>query len=209
MNGQDKLMHSHANIQMPGIGEVRFEKSRRAKRLIITIRPFKGVRVAVPRRVSFAEAERFVHSKTGWIQKHLAKMKEAELQQRKLMENSKPIDKAAAKRKLISRLDELAEQYGFRYNRVFIKNQKSRWGSCSAKNNINLNMKLITLPAELMDYVILHELVHTKVKNHSKKFWTELDKLVGDAKGKDRELRRHLLPSVSADGTGTKKQQRL
>jgi predicted metal-dependent hydrolase len=179
------------NIQINGIGLVLFEKSKRARRLIITIRPFRGVRVAVPRRVSFEEAKRFVLNKTNWIQKHLTKMKETELQQKKITENSKPIDRAEAKEKLIRRLNELAEQNGFSYNQVFIKNQKSRWGSCSAKNNINLNMKLIALPGRLMDYVILHELVHTRVKNHGKKFWAELDKLVGDAKAVDNELKRY------------------
>ena len=179
------------NIEIDGIGLVLFEKRKRARRVSITIRPFKGVRVAVPPRVSFAEAERFVHSKIEWIQTHLGKMKEAELQRKKILENSKPIAKAAAKEELITRLNELAQRYGFCCNRIFIKNQKSRWGSCSVKNNINLNMKLITLPAELMDYVILHELVHTMVKNHGKKFWAELDKLVGNAKAKDKELRKY------------------
>lgn len=178
-------------IQIEGIGPVLFEKSKRAKRLNITIRPFKGVRVAIPRGVSFIEGERFVHTKIDWIKKHLAKMKMAELQQKKIIENSKPIDRAAARQKLVGRLDELAEQYGFSYNRVFIKNQKTRWGSCSSKNNINLNMKLVHLPDELMDYVILHELVHIKVKNHSRKFWAELDKLVGDAKSIDKQLKKY------------------
>ncbi|MFC1990575.1 M48 family metallopeptidase [Chloroflexota bacterium] len=63
-----------------------------------------------------------------------------------------------------------------------IRNQKTRWGSCSHKNNINLNMKLVLLPDELVDYVILHELVHTRIHNHSKRFWVELDKYVGDGK---------------------------
>lgn len=193
------IIPTRVNIPMDGIGSVLFEKSRRAKRLNITIRPFRGVRVAVPHGVSFAEAENFVHFKTGWIQKHLAKMQEAELQQKEFIENSKPIDKAHAKKKLINRLNELAEEHGFTYNRVFIKNQKSRWGSCSAKNNINLNMKLVYLPDELMDYVIMHEAVHLKVKNHSKKFWKELDKLVGNAKAKDKELRKYGLQSVLAD----------
>jgi predicted metal-dependent hydrolase len=183
-------MMTSIKTEIDGIGSVLFEKSKRAKRLNITIRPFRGVRVAVPRRVSFAKAERFVHAKGDWIRKHLAKMKEEELQRQKIIEDSKSIDRAFAKQKLISRLDELAGKNGFRYNGIFIKNQKSRWGSCSGKNNINLNMKLATLPGELMDYVILHELVHTKVKNHGKKFWAELDKLVGDAKARDKELRK-------------------
>jgi predicted metal-dependent hydrolase len=74
-----------------------------------------------------------------------------------------------------------------------VKNQKTRWGSCSEKNNINLNVNLVLLPDELIDYAILHELVHTRVKNHSKRFWAELDKLVGDAKKNDKKLKNHRL----------------
>lgn len=174
-----------------GIGAVLFEKSGRAKRMNISIRPSRGVRVAVPRRVSFKEAEEFVHAKSSWIRKHLSRMKMLEIQWNDLNQNHKPLDKASSQKKLIHRLQDLAEINGFTYNKVFIKNQKTRWGSCSSQNNINLNAKLANLPDELMDYVILHELVHTKIKNHSKKFWTELDKFVGNAKALDKELRKY------------------
>jgi len=83
---------------------------------------------------------------------------------------------------LPGRVRELAEQFGFHYRRVFIKNLKSRWGSCSAVNNINLNLHLMRLPDELIDYVILHELIHTRVKNHSPVFWQELGKILPDTK---------------------------
>jgi predicted metal-dependent hydrolase len=78
--------------------------------------------------------------------------------------------------------------HGFAYNRVFIKNQKTRWGSCSNKNNINLNINLVRLPQELIDYTILHELVHTRIKNHSSKFWDQMDVLLGDARKIDKKL---------------------
>jgi len=91
----------------------------------------------------------------------------------------------------MSRLNNLTKKNGFTYNRVFIRNQKTRWGSCSSKNNINLNVKLIRLPDELIDYVILHELVHTGIKNHSKAFWTELDRLVGNAKKMQSRLKEY------------------
>ena len=98
------------------------------------------------------------------------------------------IDRLAAGKLLINRLDLLAKKYGFTYNRVFIRNQKTRWGSCSTKNNINLNVNLVRLPPELIDYTILHELVHTRVKNHSRKFWDQMDALLGDAKKIDKKL---------------------
>ena len=99
-----------------------------------------------------------------------------------------PINRSAARKFLIDRLSFLAKRYGFTYNRVFIRNQKTRWGSCSTKNNINLNVNLVRLPNELIDYTILHELVHTRVKNHSQRFWDQMDLLLGDAKKVDKKL---------------------
>jgi predicted metal-dependent hydrolase len=137
--------------------------------------------------VSFETAQSFAQSKAGWIKKHLGKMEQLE-QRANTLANSGPIDRLAAGKLLIDRLDLLAKKYGFTYNRVFIRNQKTRWGSCSTKNNINLNVNLVRLPPELIDYTILHELVHTRVKNHSRKFWDQMDALLGDAKKIDKRL---------------------
>jgi len=94
-----------------------------------------------------------------------------------------------AKAFLPFRVAHLAEKYGFSYNRVFVKNIKTRWGSCSGKNNINLNIHLMRLPDHLIDYVILHELVHTLHRNHSRSFWNALDKLCGDSHRLRKEMR--------------------
>jgi len=178
-------------IEIDGVGNILIERSKRAKHLNISVRPFKGARVAVPYGVTFRKAEKIVHQKKDWIKKHLAKMKSIEKEHNSALENSIEIDIKKAKDRLISKLDELAAKYNFKYNRVFIRKQKTRWGSCSQKNNINLNAKLIRLPEELIDYVILHELVHTKIKNHSKQFWAELDKYVGSAKALDKRLKEY------------------
>jgi predicted metal-dependent hydrolase len=104
------------------------------------------------------------------------------------------INKARARVVLIERLEELAELHNFRFNKASIRNQKTKWGSCSSKDNISLNMNLVRLPAELRDYVILHELVHTRFKNHSKKFWAELDRRIdGSAKELSRMLKKYRL----------------
>jgi predicted metal-dependent hydrolase len=83
----------------------------------------------------------------------------------------------------------LAGEHGFNFNHVTIRQQKTRWGSCSPKNNISLNIKLVLLPEALLDYVLLHELVHTRIHNHSRKFWAELDKYVVDSKVIAKRLR--------------------
>lgn len=96
-----------------------------------------------------------------------------------------------AKNYLPERVKELSQKHNLTYKRVFIKNLKSRWGSCSSKNNINLNLHLMRLPENLIDYVILHELAHTKEKHHGKNFWNFLDSLIPEAKLLNRELKKY------------------
>ena len=87
-------------------------------------------------------------------------------------------------------LSELANHYGFKYKKVKITGSKSRWGSCSATGSINLSCYLMLLPPHLMDYVLLHELTHTKEMNHGPKFWEILNDLTeGKAKTLRAELR--------------------
>ncbi len=171
-----------STIEIRGIGQVLLERSKRARHLNISVKPFKEIRVAVPYGVSFKEAEKVAYSQIRWIQKQLDRMRELEDKHKAFSENSTKIDRSEARKRLVGRLNELSELHGFTYNRVFIRNQKTRWGSCSAENNISLNMKLLALPEELVDYVILHELVHTRIKNHTKDFWMKLDGIVGNAK---------------------------
>lgn len=91
---------------------------------------------------------------------------------------------------LPKRLEELATKHGLKYRRLFIRDTKTRWGSCSAENNINLCIHLMKLPDELIDYVLLHELAHTVHKNHSPRFWDFLSQLLGSpAKAIDRKLK--------------------
>jgi predicted metal-dependent hydrolase len=97
-----------------------------------------------------------------------------------------------AKAYLPIRLTELANEHGFKFARVVIKNAKSRWGSCSHTNNINLNLHLMRLPDNLIDYVLLHELCHTKEKNHGEGFWALMHKVTnGKAKELEQEIKEH------------------
>ena len=191
-------MPSSATIDIEGIGPVLFETSRRAKHLSISIRPFKGVRVAVPRGISFAKAEKLIEGKLGWIKKHLARLRRIERNGPPELPPAPSIDREAARRHLTARLAELAALHGFTYSRVTIRCQKTRWGSCSAKNAISLNAYLTLLPGHLADYVILHELVHTRVKNHGPRFWEALDRLCGNARALRKEMRGHSIPGTAA-----------
>jgi predicted metal-dependent hydrolase len=168
-------------VQVDGIGPVLLERSARARRIIISVRPRRGVRVAVPARVPFERALEFLFNKKTWVRRHLARLECEEYRRRALDDSFTVIDLPAAAAKLKARLRHLASRYGFDYNRVSVRQQRTRWGSCSQNNNISLNVKLVMLPPELLDYVILHELVHTRVHDHSRRFWAELDRYVGDA----------------------------
>ena len=182
-------MANGITVEIHGVGLVLFERSKRAKRLNISVKPFHGIRVAVPYTSSLKKAEEFVHTKTAWLKRQLEKIKRYEEKYNYNPSNADYIDKAKAKATLVQRLKWLASKHGFSYNRVFIRKQKTRWGSCSSKNNISLNMKLVRLPDELVDYVILHELAHTLKRDHSKAFWAELEKLVANSKQMRSRLR--------------------
>jgi len=229
-------------ISIHNIGEVILTKSAVAKYLGIRIKPFDGIYVTIPKRVSYNESEEFVRGKEAWILKHLNKIQKYEDAQEvfnedtnfRTREHKLVIKKSMVEETIVSikefeihveypwledvkskivqnkikaginqalrieannhiplRVKELAYLYGFEYNKVTIKNLKSRWGSCSAKNNINLNIHLMKLPDELIDYVILHELAHTIHKNHSKRFWNALEKVLPNCKKLDKSLKQY------------------
>ena len=90
-------------------------------------------------------------------------------------------------------MEKLAAKHKFDYKKVAVKNAKTRWGSCSFDNNINLSLHLMRLPDHLVDYVILHELVHTRIKNHGKGFWQLLDIVSMSARELDREVKEYRL----------------
>ena len=186
-----ELTASSQTINIDGIGAVCFNRSRRARRIIISVSASKGVRVSVPWRTALQKAIEFVHIKKKWILKHLALIAQNKQRKQALGPDVQTIDTAAAGKILAARLQHLAATHGFTCNKVSFRQQKTRWGSCSPGNNISLNIKLVLLPGEMMDYVILHELVHTRVHNHSRKFWTELDKYVKNSKAISRQLRKN------------------
>ena len=179
-------------VDIPSVGQVIIAKSKRAKRLSITVKRDQTVRLTIPRGVSRRVAKQFLHSRISWIEKHLRKFKELERRQ-----DSPPLPKineTEAKCALIKRLREIAEIHDLHYAKVTIRKQKTRWGSCSAKNNISLNVNLVRLPGHLRDYVMLHELVHTRIKNHSKEFWAKLDTVVGgNAKALAKKVKNYKL----------------
>jgi predicted metal-dependent hydrolase len=99
--------------------------------------------------------------------------------------------RAQAKQELPPRLAELAALHGFHYNKVFIKNNVSNWGSCSSLGNINLNLRLVELPSQLRDYVMLHELCHLKYLNHSPEFHALLESVCPGHRALARQMKEY------------------
>ena len=103
--------------------------------------------------------------------------------------------RAQAKATLPVRLTELAQQHGFVYHRVAIKNSLTRWGSCSSLGNINLNLRLVTLPQELQDLVMLHELCHLKYLNHGPQFHALLESVCPGHRALAKQLKEYRIVS--------------
>lgn len=157
------------------------------------MRGSRGVRVAVPWRVSFDEARRISLTKLAWIRRSLARVERARDRCREAVAAAKDLDRRAARGLLAVRLDALARAYGFSPERLSIRCQGTLWGSASRAGRIQLNALLAVLPPDLADYVILHELVHTRVRGHGRAFWTELGRLVPDIAARQMRLREYSL----------------
>ena len=171
-------------VDYPEIGNVLFEKSRKAKRVIIFVKSSTNIRVAVPRFVTIRKAESFVMRKLDWIKKQQSKFFN-KVNVIELTKSASPEDKIKIKKQV----EHLGNKYGYTYGKITLKTMRTRWGSCTSQNNINLNIGLIALTDELRDYIILHELVHTKIKNHGKEFWSELGNIIYNPKLLGRKLR--------------------
>jgi predicted metal-dependent hydrolase len=115
----------------------------------------------------------------------------ADLVQKTIHESIPKALRVQAKSYLPRRLKTLADAHGFRYNKLRFSSAGTRWGSCSSEGTISLNIWLMQLPFELIDYVILHELTHTRHMNHSQEFWDELALFVPNHRDLRRDLKQH------------------
>lgn len=164
----------------PEIGPVVFRKTVRGRNISIRVHPVKGVSVSVPYIVPYAAARIFFEARRGWILETMARQKEKFRDIRPVSAQEVEMMRRKAKKQLPPRLEELAARYGFTYNKVTIKHNATNWGSCSSKANINLNLKIVGLPAALQDYVLLHELCHLPHQDHGHAFHLLLEHVLTD-----------------------------
>lgn len=174
-------MKSSAKIYVdPDIGEVTFRTSVRSRSIGIRVHPVKGVSVSVPYIVPYQAALAFFRLRREWVLETMARQRERYKDVRVPTEAEIEAMRRQAKAELPPRLAELAARYGFEYGKVTIKNNATNWGSCSTKGNINLNLKVVRLPALLQDYVLLHELCHLRHHDHSHAFHLLLEHVLTD-----------------------------
>ncbi len=174
---------------------VEIMKSKR-KTLAIEIKNDLRVIVRAPLFVSNIEIQRFVTEKSYWIEKTIEKVK-AKNEQEKLNPVPKLTEeeiRALADKALDvipKRVEYYAKIIGVEYGRITIRKQVSRWGSCSAKGNLNFNCLLMLCPKEVLDYVVIHELCHLKEMNHTQKFWTLVNRFCPKYEQYKRWLKEH------------------
>lgn len=164
----------------PELGNVILRRNPGSRRLSIRVHPLKGVSVIVPWLVPYAAAEAFFRLKREWVRETVIRQKEKYAGVAAVTPDQVEEMRRKAKAELPLRLAGLAARYGFSYNKVTIKHNSTNWGSCSARNNINLNINLVRLPRALCDYVLLHELCHLRHHDHGRAFHLLLEHVCTD-----------------------------
>ena len=145
------------------------------KTISIVIKPSGEVEVRCPKRCSKRDVDAFLVSKEDWIRKHLETIAQRPQIPVLSLEQLRELAKQAAE-VLPERVHYFAKSMGVTVNRITIRSQRTRWGSCSAQGNLNFNCLLMLCPVEVRDYVVIHELCHRKHLNHSADFWAEVER---------------------------------
>ena len=181
-----------------GRGEIRISVIRSARKSLgLEVRDANTVLARIPTRVSDRELKAFVENHRSWILEKTEVMAERE-KKRKSTPAPQPellskTDRMKIQLKIGKRVRHYCEAMGVTVGSVTVKNQKTRWGSCSAKGNVNFNYQLAFLPDELLDYVVIHELAHRRHMNHSRAFWAEVEKYCPDYPERREQLKEYSL----------------
>ena len=165
--------------------EYKVIRSKR-KTLALQIHPDGSVIVRAPLKMPAKDIHAFVEEKAEWIAKHLPKVPITPFTHEEIRQLAE-----AAKQDLPQRVQYFAPLIGVSYGRITIRSQRSRWGSCSSKGNLNFNCLLILCPEEVRDYVVVHELCHRIEMNHSPKFWAQVERVCPDYRVHRKWLKDH------------------
>lgn len=171
-----------------------FRKSRRARRMRLVVYCDGSVVVTTPSCLGESAAEKFIREKADWLLAKISYSKQ--FKNNSIMQNSHENYlkyKDSAREFAIGRIEYFNKLYGFKFNKISIKNQKTRWGSCSKKGNLNFDYKIVLLPQRASDYIVVHELCHLKELNHSSRFWDLVAQTIPDYLEIKKELRKNSL----------------
>lgn len=174
--------------------KIPYELRRRANTRSVRVSVFPGgeVRVTAPVLLPTLFISRFLRGKGEWILKEQARMHDVPKRKTKAEARGAYLaNKESARALILERLQYFNKHYGYLYQRISIRDQHSRWGSCSRKGNLNFNYRLLFIPSALSDYVIVHELCHLKEFNHSKKFWALVGECIPDYDALRKRLQQH------------------
>ena len=162
----------------------------RSRRKTIAIQIKEGGKVVVrtPYSISRKQVEDFLREKQDWIVKNQKQLHKAQENRMVITEEIRREGVERALRVLPERTDHYARLMGISYGRITIREQKTRWGSCSSKGNLNFNWKLVLMPMDLLDYVVVHELAHRREMNHSKDFWRIVEEVLPDYRERRKRL---------------------
>jgi predicted metal-dependent hydrolase len=170
----------------------KIKKRKNTKRFKISVLRDSTVLVSAPLKMPIEVIEKFIFMNKQWILEKIKYFtKKGPIIKIKTKKSDYQKNKISAYDLIIKKLEEFNKFYGFKYKNVTIRNQKTRWGSCSQKGNLNFNYKIIFLPEYLADYIVVHELCHLKEFNHSKNFWNLVHKTVPNYNKFNKELRQY------------------
>lgn len=173
--------------------EYLLQKSIRAGRMRLSVGFGAVVTVTIPWYFSERKVEMFLRDKAGWILKKMAHFKKIG-NVVKIGGGRKEYlkHKEQARQLVLRTIEDINKDGRFVFNRIAIRNNKSRWGSCSKKGNLNFNYRIIFLPEHLVKYLVVHELSHLKEFNHSHRFWNLVGEYVPDYKKVTKELKKNI-----------------
>ena len=172
----------------------KLRRSKRAKRLRLAVYCDGSVVVTTPLGIELDVIERFIFDKKQWILSKITFFNSVDSKSIRTFSKKDYLrHKDEALELVRSRVKFLNKDFDFSFNKIFIKNQKTRWGSCSRKKNLNINYKILFLPKKHRDYIIVHEICHLKEFNHSRKFWALVEEIIPDYLEIKKELRNHEL----------------
>ena len=177
-------------MQIPRPTKINYKHRTHKRTRQITLRVRDGeVVVTTPPRIRRSFIEDFIRSKTDWITDKLRIMSGMQrLRKESAAERRK--HRVQALRIVNEKIAKLNAHYNFTYNKIAIRDQRTRWGSCSSRKNLNFNYRIVFLPDELAEYLVAHELCHLAQMNHSQAFWDLVRETIPDYQRLRAELRR-------------------